>query len=513
MIAKNQKSFGKVAKKGVAWSFLREGVTEILLFPSSMIVARLLTPTEFGLTSAALFFIQLSARLSDLGFNAALVRSKTVTAAHFASVFIVNLGVGVLAYLLLVGLSPAIASFYDAPETGKILPVAALSFLIAPFGAVPGAMLTRDMRFREGGIVDWNYCLTFAVLSIVLAWMGFSYWSLVYARVASVGAQVLTRIYFTRWRPAFQFSWPALKEILSFGLGMHARRLLDYSAGNLDNLVVGKVMGMHALGIYDKAFSTTSRFLARMNAGGPSVMFRIFALIHEEPERFRRAYSRVVMSATILGFPILAGMIVAAPQLITVLFGSNWIAAVVPFQILCVAGFPKVINQYASAATQAAGLVWAEVTRQAIYVALIVGGIVAFGAWGPAGAAIAVVIATGVMTLLMHTLLKRVTKLSWLDILKPQAPGVFCAIAVAAGVSAAAFGLRAAFAPSDFVLLVVQVATGMLIYVLFVLFAPHAALRALVHEMITDMAPAFLKRHRLLQWHIRLNETYARSQS
>jgi O-antigen/teichoic acid export membrane protein len=490
-----QKSLGKVAKKGVMWSFLREGVTEVLLFPSSMLVSRLLTPTEFGITSAALFFIQLAARLSDLGFNAALVRSKHVTREHFTSVFVVNVSIGVLAYAVLTGAAPFIGRFYNSPETGQILPFAALSFLIAPFGAVPGALLTRDLKFRELAIVDWNYCLTFALLSIVLAWMGYSYWSLVYARVASIGAQVLTRLYFTRWRPALRFKSAALRDVLSFGIGMHTRRLLDYTSGNLDNLVVGKTMGMGALGLYDKAYSTMNRFLNRLNTGGPAVMFRVFAMIHEEPERFRRAYSRVIMTATLVGLPILAIMFATAPHLIVVLFGANWRPAAVPFQLLCIAGALKQLTSYASSATQASGNVWSEVWRQLLYIAFIVGGIVALSPWGPTGAAAAVLMATAVMAVLMHLLLRRITGIAWADVVRPLVPGVLCA-SVGAGVAFLAEFLlvRSGVWTSEWLIFLTQGSSAVLACAAFVLFAPLRPLRDLVHELARDLAPAFLKR-------------------
>jgi lipopolysaccharide exporter len=507
-----KKALGKVAKRGVIWSFLREGVTEILLFPASMVVSRILTPAEFGITSAAMFFIQLSSRLTDLGFNAALVRSKTVTQDHLSSVFVINVAVGVLAYAVLALSAPFIGAFYKTPEAGQVLPIAALGFLFAPLGAVPGALIARDMRFREASIVDWSYCITFGGLSILLTWMGFSFWGIVYARVASVAAQAFTRVYFARWRPSLRFSGPALREVLSFGLGMHTRRLLEYTASNFDNLVVGKFMGMHSLGLYDKAYSTVGRFLNRVNTGGPGVMFRIFALIHEDPARFRRAYSRVIMSATVFGFPLLALMIVTAEQFIVVLFGPQWRPAAVPFQLLCLAGALKLPNAYVSSAAQAAGWVWSEVWRQVLFIALIVSGIYLLRNWGPAGAAFAVLIATAAMTVLMHALLRRVSPLTWGQIVEPLVPGLLCALVVSAMALLVGYLLNASVGtPREWLLLLCQGIGAAVAFLLFVLFAPHSGLRSLVHEMTTDLAPAFLKKQPWLQRYIQLNAGYAES--
>ncbi len=505
------KALGKVAKRGVIWSFLREGVTEVLLFPASMVVSRILTPTEFGITSAAMFFIQLSSRLTDLGFNAALVRSKVITQEHLSSVFVVNVAVGVFAYAVLALSAPFIGDFYNTPEAGQVLPIAALGFLIAPLGAVPGAIIARDMKFREASFVDWSYCVTFGGLSILLAWMGFSFWGIVYARVASVAAQALSRLYFARWRPSLRFSGAALRDVLSFGIGMHTRRLLEYTASNFDNLVVGRFMGMHSLGLYDKAYSTVNRFLNRVNTGGPSVMFRIFALIHEDPTRFRRAYSRVIMSATVFGFPLLAVMIVTAEQFIVVLFGPNWRPAAQPFQLLCLGGALKLLNAYVSSAVQASGRVWSEVWRQALFIVFIVTGVYLLRDWGPSGAALAVLISTMAMTVLMHALLRRVSPLTWGQIGEPLVPGILCALVASAVALLVAFLMRSAGDPGEWLLLLCQGICSAVAFLVFVLFAPHSGLRALVHEMTTDLAPAFLKKQPWLQRYIQLNAGYAES--
>jgi teichuronic acid exporter len=505
MERRRMKSLGKTAKQGVAWSFLREGVTEIVVFPASMVLARLLTPREFGIAVAALFFVQLSSKLSELGFNAAIVRAKVVEPIHLSSVFVVNLAVGVITFAALVAAAPAVAAFYRQPETGQILPIAAVTFLIAPFGAVPAGILTRELQFRESARIDWYQSVTFAVMSPLLAWLGFSYMSTVYARIASVFVQTLTRMYFAGWRPSLAFSRLAVAEVMSFGTGVWIKRLLDYLAQNVDNLVVGRFFGMVTLGFYDKAYSTMNRFLVRMNTDGPVVTFRIFSMIHEEPERFRRAYRKVVMSTSLLGYPAFMLLAAAAPQLIAVLFGDRWLPAAGPFRVLCIAAVLKLLNSYASAATQAVGRVWAEVWRQLIYIGLIVGGLIAFREYGPVGAASAVLFATATMMLLMHVLLRRVTSVRWVDMTWPQVPGLLCGVAVGLLALAVDYAARSAAVPrSGLLVLLVQVLAAGILYLTFVLFAPLADMRALVWEITQDLVPSSVKRlpivKTIIQW-------------
>jgi PST family polysaccharide transporter len=293
----------------------------------------------------------------------------------------------------------------------------------------------------------------------------------------------------------------AVREIFPFGAGVHAKRLLDYAATNVDNLVVGRFLGMTTLGLYDKAFSTVGRVLSRMNVGGPTVVFRIFSMIHEDPERFRRAYRKTIMSATLLAFPVFAALITSAPHLIVVLYGARWSPAALPFQFLALAGCLKVLNAYVSSAIQATGWIWSQVWRQAIYVAMIVIGVYAFRGFGAGGAAFGVLLATLGITVLIHALLVRVTPLSVRDIFGAQVPGLLCAGWVAAvdlGIAYAMSLVRSA--PGEWLLVALQLAAAAIAFVLFVLFAPHEELRLLACEMAEDLAPPFVKRHRFVRW-------------
>lgn len=488
-------ALGKKATAGVAWSFLREGVAEVLVFPASMVLARMLTPEEFGIAAAANFFTMLAARLSELGFNAAIVRSKEVKPIHLSTVFAVNLAMGGLTCLALSLAAPLVSAFYGIPGTGDVLRVAAIAFLIGPFGAVPSALLTRNLQYQKSTIVDWAQLVAFSLSSIAFAWMGFGYTSMVYGRIAAHTTQTVLRIHFARWRPSLRFSWTALKEILSFGAGVHAKRLLDYAAQQGDNVMVGKLLGMSALGLYDKAFSTMNRFLVRMNAGGPGVMFRIFAVINEEPDRFRRAYQKVIMSTSLVGFPVFAALMVAAEDFMEVLFGQQWLASASPFRLLCVAGALKLLNTYASSAIQATGRVWSEVWRQVALIVLMVVGIFMFRSWGPSGAAAAVLFATVVMTVLMHSLLHSATKLSWWQMMEPLLPGSCCAAGVAA-LSFVVGGAVRSFDPEPLPVMTLAcqgLATGVFMG-MFALFAPFAEMRAVVRDVTKSLAPDLIKR-------------------
>ncbi len=487
---KHGNSYGRTAKKGAAWAAVRQGGHELMAIPFSMVMARLLTPTEFGVAVAASFFVLLAARLTQFGFGAAIVRIKDVREEHTASVFIVSLGTGILSYAALFLAAPAIGRFFQSPDSGALVRVAALTFVISPFGSVASALITRNMQFRAIAIADWTDSLVGSVATIVLALRGWSYWSIVYGQILATSVRVVLQMYLANWRPSLRFSRTALQELLSYGLGVQTKRLLEYAAANLDTLVVGRMLDITALGFYDKAFSTMGRLVNRLTLG--QAPFRIFAIIHEDRERFRRAYERLILSVTMLGYPALAGCVVMATPLFEVLYGPRWQAAVLPFQVLCVGGMLKLLNNYGSQANEAAGAIWHQARRQAVGTALVVvGAAVGSYYWNIFGAALGVTVATAILTISMQALVRRATGFSWRAMLAPQLPAVLCAVVVVGAMLAAVHTLaRLAPRAAAWQQLAVLMAAGALAYALFVLFTPIGALRELVSETVEDLVPA-----------------------
>jgi PST family polysaccharide transporter len=489
--------FGKKAKVGAVWSLTRQGVNELVHIPTSFIMARLLTPQEFGISAAATFFLMLANRLSQLGFNTALVRQKELRPEHASSVFLVNLAVGVFAWAVLTLSAESVGVFFRSPETGSALRIAALSFLILPFGTVPGAILQRDMKFKEVAYCDWVDTLSFSFTSLLLAWMGFGYWSLIYGRLASAVANASAKAYLSTWRPKWTFSWAAVRELLSYGLGIQTKRLLEYSSLNLDTLIVGRTLGITTLGLYDKAFSTVGRIVHRMIVG-PNVSFRIFAVIQEDLERLRRAYAKVVVTATILCVPILGFCIAVAPQLFLVLYGRQWLPAVVPFQILCISGMLKVPTAFAGRANEASGRIWLQARQQLVHVILLVPGVYVGSRWGIGGAAFGVLFASAVLTVLTHALLRHTTGFGWGALLGQLVPATACTavVMVSASLTGALMG-GFGHAPAP-VLLLVQGAVASVCYLAFVLFSPFRDVREIVQETVSDLTPGLARRFRWL---------------
>jgi O-antigen/teichoic acid export membrane protein len=201
----------------------------------------------------------------------------------------------------------------------------------------------------------------------------------------------------------------------------------------------------------------------------------------------------------VVGYPIFTALIILASDLIEVLFGSRWLPAVPAFQILCCAGTLKLLNTYASSATQAKGVIWSEVSRQVVSTVLLVVSVAVLARWGIAGAAAGVLAATTATTILMHDLVRRQTGLRWREIVQPQVPAIVCSAGLALMMSLTGFVLqRYGNTPAPWKTLLVTGILGGIYYLAFLLFSGFREVRELVFETLDDLAPFAARRIRTL---------------
>jgi PST family polysaccharide transporter len=240
--------YGRIAKVGVIWTFLGRGFYELVQIPASMVTARLLTPEEFGVVAAANVFVQIAQRLTNFGFNTALMQRGELQDDHKSTVFVASSVVGVAMWLILTVLSPFFSSMFRSRDLAYVLPVVGAVFLINSLASVPIALMARDLRFRENTVLNALHATVTAGVGIWLAWRGWGVWSLIWAQVAAAVVHTVARLVVSGWWPRFRFSRTRLQELLSFGIGLHFQRLLEAAALNVDNLVIGRLLGLSALG-------------------------------------------------------------------------------------------------------------------------------------------------------------------------------------------------------------------------------------------------------------------------
>ena len=236
----------------------------------------------------------------------------------------------------------------------------------------------------------------------------------------------------------------------------------------------------------------------------PGVTFRIFAIISEDRERFHRAYRKVVLSTAIVGLPFFAAMILMAPELLLALYGPQWTASIVPFQLLCVVGALRVASAYSSAAILARGYAWVGFGRTIMRNIILVIALYALQPWGIVGAAAAVVCASLSTMVMTQTLLNRLVGLHWSQLAAPILPGVTCTAILVPALIAVEVILRAVLGtPSIYLVLGAKAATALVIFLSFLVSVRIAGMSDVVSEILTDLAPLlhgpYVRVHRKLR--------------
>lgn len=334
-------SIKKKAISGVKWTSASAVVASSLQLIQVAVLARFLDKDDFGLMALALFVIGISHIFIDMGISNALIHKQRVNKFQLSTLFWANIILGIVIYGLIVLCSPLIAHFYDSPDLQDVINLIGVTFLIIPWGQQFDALLRRDMRFKSLAVRDILSKFVGLIVAVILAVKGFGVYALVYASLA--GATVATLLLFVLgmkdYRPRFIFSYRSLKNkgFFSFGLFQMGEKLINYFNANFDTILIGKFLGMEALGVYNIAKMLTMKPYQILNPIITKVAFPVFAQVQNETAKLRRAYLKVITVLTSTNAPIYILMMVLAEPLILVVFGPDWHHAVPILQLLGVA--------------------------------------------------------------------------------------------------------------------------------------------------------------------------------
>lgn len=305
---------------------------------STIVLARLLTPADFGTVAMVTAIFAFANLFRELGLSTAAIQRATVTHAQHSNLFWLNVATGAVLSLLVAASSPLIAGFYRRPE---LLPIAlALSptFLLSSLGTQHGARLVRDMQFGRKAVASVVGALTTFLTAALLAQAGFAYWALVMGTLLGTSITTGLLVLLSPFRP----SWPSLGSgvIPMLRLGMHitAFDILNYFHRNLDNLLIGKVWGSEALGHYSRAYSLLMLPLSSIRGPINAVALPALSKLQNSPAAFRLYYRRVTGLVALLSMPVSALLIAIADPLILTVLGPNWGETASLFQILAVVG-------------------------------------------------------------------------------------------------------------------------------------------------------------------------------
>ncbi len=392
--------FLHLAARGGMWLAVGQAVATAGNWVAMLILARLITPEGFGLVAMATVFLGFALVISDLGLTSALIQRRELDDAHKDSAFWSSLGMGVVLFSLALLLAPALGRWYVEPRVTHIVVVAAIPLLLGPFSSTYAALLRRRLKFNAVARLELMRSLVSAVVMVSAAFVGLNHWAILLGPIA--GHLVAIPAYHLAsagWRPRFRASWRHTRELLSFSMYVAGGGAVNFLSANVDYLIVGRVLGPAALGVYTLAYQIVTVPLTRISSLFSQVMFPAFSSIQDQPEAMRDAYVRITRSVAMISFPLLGWGFVVAPELLEILCGPQWLGAAPLIRLLSVAGAVKSVGTLVGIVFRAKGkafveLYWNIVWAMAVTVGVIVG--VRFGNFGVA-AAISVLSVPGVL--------------------------------------------------------------------------------------------------------------------
>jgi O-antigen/teichoic acid export membrane protein len=324
--------------RGVAWKAGSQSFAQVMQIVVAIVLARLLTPHDYGLAAMVLVFAALVPIFADLALGSALVQRDRLTEDDRSTVFWLS-GITGLGFTLIgIALSWPIAHFYREPEVQPLFAVLSLGFVIRALGSTQTALLSREMNFRSLELRMIAGTAVGSVVGITVAFVGGGAWAIILQQV--VGALVSTMLLwvFTPWRASFRFSMSSVHRLARFSGNVFGTRILFYLNRNADNLLVGRFLGPSALGAYALAYNVMLLPMSRIGAPVVEVFFPAFSRMQEDRERLASLWIRINRVIGALTIPAMLGLIVVAPEFVRVVFGEKWAEAIPVLQLLAWVG-------------------------------------------------------------------------------------------------------------------------------------------------------------------------------
>jgi O-antigen/teichoic acid export membrane protein len=323
---------------GLKWSFADNFVNQGLQFVVGIILARLLSPKEFGLIGMLTIFIAISQSFIDSGFSQALIRKNECTTEDYSTVFFYNLGVGLFLYFLLFLFSRAIGNFYHEPILTLLIKVLGINIIISSLSVIQRTILTKNINFKLQTKISVLSSLLSGIIGIVMAFSGWGVWSLVWRNVAQNIINSLLLWLWNGWRPAFIFSIKSFRELFGFGSKLLISGLLDTTFTNIYYLVIGKYYSAVELGFYTRADQFKNFPSQNLTSVIQRVSYPALASIQTDPQRLKRGYKDLIKNAMLVSFVLMIGMATVAKPLVITLIGKKWLPLVPYLQLLCLSG-------------------------------------------------------------------------------------------------------------------------------------------------------------------------------
>lgn len=323
---------------GLIWSFIDSIAGQGITFIVGLILARVLSPKEFGLIGMLAIFIAISQSFIDSGFKQALIRKQNCTQADYSTVFYFNIVVGVFFYILLFFCSKSIGDFFHEPILKELLRVLGLSLIINSFSIIQSTLLTKLIDFRLQAKISVVASFISGIISIYMAYKGWGVWSLVALTLIKYVMTSLLLWFWNKWRPIWYFSKKSFNELFSFGSKLLVSGLIDTIYRNVYYLIIGKYFTAVELGYYARADQFQALPSSNLQGIIGRVSFPVLSTMQHDVTFLKMANKKIFRSSMFITFVLMLGMVAIARPMILALIGEKWEPSIIYLQLLCLVG-------------------------------------------------------------------------------------------------------------------------------------------------------------------------------
>lgn len=321
--------------KGASWSFVEQILTRGVNFVIGIILARLLSPTDYGLVGMLGIFIAISQLFIDGGLTSALIRTKDASDRDFSTVYIINLTLSFVFYAILYFCAPLVADFYDQPLLKPLMRVIALILIISSVASIHGTLLTIRVDFKTKSYISIAAALLSGVTGIICAYRGMGVWALVAQTLSSAIVMTVMTLALVRWMPKLVFSKESFKRLFSYSSKLLAASFISVVYDNAYPMVIGKRFTAADVGQYTRAGQFPGVANNTITSALNRVAFPVLSQIQDDNERLLSVYEKYIQLSCFMIFPVLLWLCGCARPLVSFLLTDKWLACVPLMQILC----------------------------------------------------------------------------------------------------------------------------------------------------------------------------------
>ena len=450
----------KKTVKGVVWSGLNSFSVQGVQFLVMLVMARLLTPSDYGLVGMIVIFTAIASLFIDSGLGNALIRKLDRTEADNSTVFLFNVAVGLLMYIILFFSAPYVADFYNMPLLCPVMRVSCIGIMINALTAVQGAMYNINLDFKTPAIISFSTSIVSGIVGITMAYIGMGVWALVIQGLTGGVLRACLIWILSKWRPKLIFSWQSFKDLFGYSSKLLVSGLLDCIYNNIYPIVIGKFFSAANLGLYNRAQHFANLPSKNLTSIVRGVTFPVLCKLQNDDEKLALNYRRLLKMITYLVFPMMLLLATLSYPVVITLVGERWAFCAILLPIICIARMWYPVHSINLNLLQVKGrsdlFLRLEVIKKVVGVAIMVitipMGIIAMCCGQ---------IVSSIICLIINTYYTgKLIKVGFFVQIKDMAPCILLSVAACAGAY-----LTAIFLPNAFLQMVGGGIVGVLLYV------------------------------------------------